>query len=56
MLQFFMNNHQKIQMRNIIYILSPRNRDFHVYISAISVVIYSCIDLQQVMQNPWGVY
>lgn len=39
-------------MRNIIRILSPRNRYFHVYIGAISMVIYSYRDLQKVMQNP----
>lgn len=37
-------------MRSIIHILSPRNRHFHVYVCADSVVIYSCIDFQQVMQ------
>lgn len=47
-----MNYHKKIQMRNIIHILSPRIRDFHVYIGAISMVIYSYIDPRKVMQNP----
>lgn len=42
---FYMNNHKKNQIRSITHILSPRNRDFYVYIGAISVVIYSCKDL-----------
>lgn len=40
-------------MRNIIHILSPRNNSFHVYIDVINMVITSCIDLQQAVQNPW---
>lgn len=54
---FYMNNHwKKNQIRSITQIASPRNRDFYVYIGTISVVIYSCKDPQQVMQNPWGIY
>lgn len=47
-----MNNHKKNQMRNVIHIMPPRNRDFCVYTDAISMVISSWMDLHYVVQNP----